>query len=190
MFQPIAQPAPGISAWLHSPVSGEVIAIEPRPAPHRLGAPTLSIVIANDGRDERFDNAAGHRFVRTNLADRSLRAHRARRHRRSRWRGVSDREQTRKLAMRERPAAAAQWRRVRALYQLRRNADARARRGHRVRRTSAAPCALRAELHDRNRRRCSASAGCLACRPSTRRPIPGFVSKSCRPSIPPVASGN
>lgn len=58
MYQPIAQPAPGISAWLHAPVSGEVIAIEPRPAPHRLGAPALSIVIANDGRDEQFDNAA------------------------------------------------------------------------------------------------------------------------------------
>ncbi|MBM0108705.1 electron transport complex subunit RsxC [Steroidobacter sp. S1-65] len=58
MFQPIAQPAPGISAWLHAPASGEVIAIEPRPAPHRLGAPTLSIVISNDGRDEPFDNAA------------------------------------------------------------------------------------------------------------------------------------
>jgi len=58
MWQPIAQPAPGISAWLHSPVSGEVIAIELRPAPHRLAAPTLSIVIANDGRDQRFENAA------------------------------------------------------------------------------------------------------------------------------------
>ncbi|HEY0941756.1 MAG TPA: electron transport complex subunit RsxC [Steroidobacter sp.] len=58
MYQPIAQPAPGISAWLHAPVSGEVIAIEPRPAPHRLGAPTLSLVIANDGRDEPFENAA------------------------------------------------------------------------------------------------------------------------------------
>jgi len=58
IWQPIAQPAPGISAWLHSPVSGEVLAIEPRPAPHRLGAPTLSVVIANDGRDERFENAA------------------------------------------------------------------------------------------------------------------------------------
>ncbi|MDY6948528.1 MAG: electron transport complex subunit RsxC [Pseudomonadota bacterium] len=58
MYQPIAQPAPGISAWLHSPVSGEVIAIEPRPAPHRLGAPTLSIVIGNDRRDEPFDDAA------------------------------------------------------------------------------------------------------------------------------------
>lgn len=58
MYQPIAQPAPGISAWLHAPVSGEVIAIEPRPAPHRLGAPSLSIIISNDGRDEPFDNAA------------------------------------------------------------------------------------------------------------------------------------
>ncbi|HEY0681710.1 MAG TPA: electron transport complex subunit RsxC [Steroidobacter sp.] len=58
MYQPIAQPAPGISAWLHAPASGEVVAIEPRPAPHRLGAPTLSIVIANDWCDEPFDNAA------------------------------------------------------------------------------------------------------------------------------------
>jgi len=54
--QPIAQPGPGISAWLHSPVSGEVLTIEPRAAPHRLGAPSLSIVIANDGRDERFES--------------------------------------------------------------------------------------------------------------------------------------
>jgi electron transport complex protein RnfC len=58
MYQPIARPAPGISAWLHAPASGEVIAIEPRPAPHRLGAPTLSIVIASDGRDERFEGVA------------------------------------------------------------------------------------------------------------------------------------
>jgi electron transport complex protein RnfC len=57
MYQPIAQSAPGISAWLHAPVSGEVIAIEARPAPHLLGSPTLSIVIANDGRDEPFENA-------------------------------------------------------------------------------------------------------------------------------------
>ena len=57
MYQPIAKPAPGVSAWLHSPASGTVVAIEQRPAPHRLGAPTLSIVIANDGRDERFEIA-------------------------------------------------------------------------------------------------------------------------------------
>jgi electron transport complex protein RnfC len=53
--QPIAEPEGPISAWLHAPVSGTVRAIEPRPAPHRLGAPSLSIVIANDGKDERHE---------------------------------------------------------------------------------------------------------------------------------------
>ncbi|HKU16949.1 MAG TPA: electron transport complex subunit RsxC [Steroidobacteraceae bacterium] len=51
--QPLAGPGGAISAWLHSPVSGTISAIEPRPAPHRLGAPALSIVVSNDGRDER-----------------------------------------------------------------------------------------------------------------------------------------
>ena len=46
MWQPIAQPAPGISAWLHSPVSGEVIAIEPRPAPAAQS-------VARGGRDRQ-----------------------------------------------------------------------------------------------------------------------------------------
>src|ERR1044072_6891348 len=49
--QPIAEPGGAISAWLHAPASGTVAAIEPRPAPHRLGAPALSIVIATDGSD-------------------------------------------------------------------------------------------------------------------------------------------
>jgi Na+-translocating ferredoxin:NAD+ oxidoreductase subunit C len=53
--QPIAEPGGEISAWLHSPASGTVAAIELRPAPHRLGAPALSIVIANDRRDEGYD---------------------------------------------------------------------------------------------------------------------------------------
>jgi Na+-translocating ferredoxin:NAD+ oxidoreductase subunit C len=56
--QPIAEPGGAISAWLHSPASGTVAAIEPRPAPHRLGAPSLSIVIANDGRDEHVAASA------------------------------------------------------------------------------------------------------------------------------------
>jgi electron transport complex protein RnfC len=51
--QPIAEPGGEISAWLHSPASGTVAAIEPRPAPHRMGAPSLSVVVANDRRDER-----------------------------------------------------------------------------------------------------------------------------------------
>jgi electron transport complex protein RnfC len=52
--QPIAKPDGVISAWLHAPASGTVTAIEPRPAPHRLGAPSLSIVLKNDGRDELY----------------------------------------------------------------------------------------------------------------------------------------
>src|SRR5262245_40708363 len=50
--QPIAQPGGEVSAWLHAPVSGTVTAIELRPGPHFSGAPTLAIVIENDGRDE------------------------------------------------------------------------------------------------------------------------------------------
>jgi electron transport complex protein RnfC len=69
MGQPIAQPGPGISAWLHAPASGEVIAIEARPAPHRLGAPSLSIVIANDGRDERFESGLNIDFEQLTPAD-------------------------------------------------------------------------------------------------------------------------
>ncbi len=60
--QPIAQPGGTVSAWLHSPTSGTVAAIEPRPAPHRLGASTLSIVVANDGRDERHAGPAPSPF--------------------------------------------------------------------------------------------------------------------------------
>ena len=51
--QPIAEPHGDISAWLHSPVSGRVVAVELRAVPHSPHhAPC--IVIANDGRDERF----------------------------------------------------------------------------------------------------------------------------------------
>lgn len=57
MGQPVARPAGEISTWLHSPVSGVVTVIEPRPAPHHLGAPSQSIVIANDGRDERDEGS-------------------------------------------------------------------------------------------------------------------------------------
>lgn len=56
--QPIAQAGGDISAWLHAPVSGAVAAIEPRPVPHHLGAPSLSIVIANDARSEPFESTA------------------------------------------------------------------------------------------------------------------------------------
>ncbi len=54
--QPIARPRDGLSAWLHAPVAGRVIAIEPRPAPHLAGRETTSIVIENDGSDARCDD--------------------------------------------------------------------------------------------------------------------------------------
>jgi H+/Na+-translocating ferredoxin:NAD+ oxidoreductase subunit C len=60
--QPIAEPGGTISAWLHSPVSGTVTTIEPRPSPRHHGAPALSIVIANDARDERHAPAAAPSF--------------------------------------------------------------------------------------------------------------------------------
>jgi electron transport complex protein RnfC len=52
--QPLAQPGERLSAWLHSPASGTVSAIEPRPAPRHAGAPSPSIVVTSDGRDEDF----------------------------------------------------------------------------------------------------------------------------------------
>jgi len=54
--QPIARPAAELSAWLHSPVSGRVMAIEPRPAAH--GGDTMSIVIANDGQNRTHPDHA------------------------------------------------------------------------------------------------------------------------------------
>jgi electron transport complex protein RnfC len=52
--QPVAQPQSDASAWLHATVSGRVIAVEPRPAPHHRGESTLSIVIASDGKEQRY----------------------------------------------------------------------------------------------------------------------------------------
>lgn len=56
--EPIARPGSEISAWLHAPISGRVVAIEPRPAPHHGGRPALSIVIENDGRMTRTQSNA------------------------------------------------------------------------------------------------------------------------------------
>lgn len=60
--QPIAEPVGTISAHLHASASGTVTSIESRPAPHRSGEPTLSIVIANDHRDERFEHSRNQSF--------------------------------------------------------------------------------------------------------------------------------
>jgi len=53
--QAIARPGSEPSTWLHSPVSGKVIAIEPRATPLHRGAPSTCIVIENNGRDRRDD---------------------------------------------------------------------------------------------------------------------------------------
>jgi Na+-translocating ferredoxin:NAD+ oxidoreductase subunit C len=70
--QPIAKPGGELSAWLHAPVSGTVCAIEPRPGPQTTGAVSPSIVIANDGRDERI---TAERVDFEQLSPRQLRAH-------------------------------------------------------------------------------------------------------------------
>jgi electron transport complex protein RnfC len=52
--QPVARPRGSISAWIHAPISGHVVAIEERSSSRRGGDRTLSLVIANDGREEAF----------------------------------------------------------------------------------------------------------------------------------------
>ncbi|MET0985432.1 MAG: electron transport complex subunit RsxC [Steroidobacteraceae bacterium] len=52
--QPIAKPGATLSAWLHSPVSGTVSAIELRATAHHEGASALSIVIDNDGAETLY----------------------------------------------------------------------------------------------------------------------------------------
>ena len=56
--QVVGEPVDAGGSYVHAPVSGKVIAIEPRM--HRDGS-ALSIVIANDGRDERSDLFQGER---------------------------------------------------------------------------------------------------------------------------------
>ncbi|PWV60666.1 electron transport complex subunit RsxC [Plasticicumulans acidivorans] len=46
-----------ISAALHAPTSGTVVAIEPRPVAHPSGIPVLSVVLESDGRDEWGPNS-------------------------------------------------------------------------------------------------------------------------------------
>lgn len=49
--QMIARPGAAISAALHAPTSGEVVAIEPRPLPHPSAMDAPSIVLRADGKD-------------------------------------------------------------------------------------------------------------------------------------------
>ena len=50
--QLIGQPDAGLSAAVHSPTSGTVVAITSHPAPHPSGLPVSTIVIAADGQRE------------------------------------------------------------------------------------------------------------------------------------------
>lgn len=43
-------------ACVHASISGEVVAIEPRPVPHASGLSLPAIILHSDGRDEPFDN--------------------------------------------------------------------------------------------------------------------------------------
>ena len=53
--QVIARPTDYISAFVHAPTSGKVIAIEPRPVPHPSGLPSVSVVLQADGEDAWAD---------------------------------------------------------------------------------------------------------------------------------------
>lgn len=50
--QRIGLPQGALSAAVHAPTSGKVIAVERRPVPHPSGLPDLCVIIAADGRDE------------------------------------------------------------------------------------------------------------------------------------------
>ncbi|HEX8979919.1 MAG TPA: electron transport complex subunit RsxC [Parasulfuritortus sp.] len=49
--QMIGTPDGRISAAVHAPTSGRVVAVEPRPVPHPSGLPDLCVVIESDGQD-------------------------------------------------------------------------------------------------------------------------------------------
>ncbi|WP_199170153.1 electron transport complex subunit RsxC [Hydrogenovibrio sp. SC-1] len=54
--QCIADTEKGLSAPIHAPTSGTVVAIEPRYKPHPSGLKKLSIIIETDGLDESIEN--------------------------------------------------------------------------------------------------------------------------------------
>ncbi|MGD2137238.1 MAG: electron transport complex subunit RsxC [Gammaproteobacteria bacterium] len=56
--QQIARPAGNISAPVHAPSSGTVLAVEARPVPHPSGLDAMCIVIGTDGRDTWLESGA------------------------------------------------------------------------------------------------------------------------------------
>ncbi|MCB1735218.1 MAG: electron transport complex subunit RsxC [Gammaproteobacteria bacterium] len=61
--QRIADGVDHISAAVHAPSSGTVVAIEPRPIPHPSGLSALCVVIDTDGRDQWIDREACTNFL-------------------------------------------------------------------------------------------------------------------------------
>lgn len=58
-FQMIAQPAKGLSAPVHAPASGKIVAIEQRILPHASGLAEPCIVIEPDAKQDTVQNALG-----------------------------------------------------------------------------------------------------------------------------------
>jgi len=127
-----------VSAAVHAPTSGRVLAVEEHVAAHPSGLPTLCVVIEPDGRDEWIERRpVDHQSLppergRERLRGAARAAARCRR-RRSRRCRVSQPRQVDAGTQRGDGATGHQRCRVRTVHDLRRHADARARRRDRPR---------------------------------------------------------
>ncbi len=183
--QPIAQPQADISAWLHSPVSGTVTAIELRPVAHH-SLNTMCIVIANDGLDSRFAAHLSADFQ--SLSPDDLCEHIARG-------GIvglggatfPTAAKLRQAGGRERLHLLLNGAECEPWISCDDVADARARCRRRSRCSHPAPRPRCVEVHDSHRgRRAGSGTGVAGCNG----PAATFRSPSSRASIPPVASGS
>jgi len=67
--QCLAEAAGMVSAPVHAPTSGTVVAIEPRPVPHPSGLPSTCIVIDTDGRDTALPAAPATDYTQSDPAE-------------------------------------------------------------------------------------------------------------------------
>lgn len=67
--QMIADPKGAVSAAIHAPTSGTVVAIGPRPIQHPSGLDAPCIVIEPDGKDTWVEHAGLHDYTRLNPAE-------------------------------------------------------------------------------------------------------------------------
>ncbi len=76
-YQPLARAAGFVSAWVHAPASGTVVAIEPRPIPHASGFDAPCIILQTDPTDIDWTGAvpldhwadASPEAIRTKVAE-------------------------------------------------------------------------------------------------------------------------